>query len=165
MLRRLALVNRLLFQLAAALTVLMALLGFAIVLARYGFNAGSIAAQELVIYAHAFVLLGAAAATLADDAHVRVDIFYSRWPARRRALIDLLGSLLLLWPLMAFVLWSSWGYVGNAWRRHEASAEPGGLPWVYLLKSLILLFAAQMILQGLIQAQQAWRDWRAEEAG
>ncbi len=164
MLQRLALVNRILFQLAAALTVLMALLGFAIVLARYGFSFGSIAAQELVTYAHAFVLLAAAAATLADDGHVRVDIFYSRWPASRRALVNLLGSLLLLWPLMGFVLWSSWGYVGNAWIRREASAEPGGLPWVYLLKSLMVLFAAQMILQGMIQVQQAWRDWRGQGA-
>lgn len=150
--------NRGLFAVAAGLTLVMAWLTFGIVVLRYGFSVGSIAAQELVIYMHAFVLLAAAPTTLAEGGHVRVDIFYSRWSPRRRALIDLLGSLLLLLPMMGFLLWVSWGYVESAWARQEASAEPGGLPFVYLLKSLMLLFAAQMLLQG---AMQAWRAWLA----
>lgn len=158
--------NRVLFTLATWACLLMALLGFAIVVARYGFSTGSIAAQELVVYLHAFVLLCAAATTLAADGHVRVDIFYSRWSARRRALVNLAGSLLLLLPVMLFVLLISWEYVGQAWLRREASAEPGGLAAVYLLKSLILLFALQMILQGVLQAALAWQSWRgnAEDA-
>lgn len=152
--------NRVLFAVASWACFVMALLGFAIVVARYGFSVGSIAAQELVMYLHAFVLLCAAATTLASDGHVRVDIFYARWSESRRGLINLAGTLLLLMPVMLFVLFISWDYVGHAWARREASAEPGGLAWVYLLKSLILLFAVQMLLQGAVQAVQAWQVWR-----
>ena len=155
-------VNRLLFVIAAWACLIMAVLGFAIVIARYGFSVGSIAAQELVMYLHAFVLLCAAATTLACDGHVRVDIFYSRWSSQRRALVNLAGSLLLLMPVMLFILVISWEYVAQAWARHETSAEAGGLAWVYLLKSLILLFAVQMLLQGVLQAMRAWTEWRLQ---
>ncbi len=157
-------VNRLFFVMAAWACLVMAVLGFAIVVARYGFSVGSIAAQEVVMYLHAFILLCAAASTLACDGHVRVDIFYSRWSAQRRALVNLAGSLVLLMPVMLFILLISWEYVAHAWARHEASAEAGGLAWVYLLKSLILLFALQMLLQGALQAVQAWADWRSGAA-
>jgi TRAP-type mannitol/chloroaromatic compound transport system permease small subunit len=152
-------INRALFALAAGATFVMALLGCGIVILRYGFSFGSIAAQELVIYLHAFVLLTACATTLAANGHVRVDIFYGRWGPARRGLVDLLGTLLLLLPVMGFLLGVSWDYVGDAWARRESSADAGGLAWVYLLKSLILLFALQMLLQGLLQAQRAWLQW------
>lgn len=155
--------NRSLFWLAAGATVLMALLGLSIVILRYGFETGWIAGQESVLYLHAFVFLVAAASTLSDEGHVRVDIFYGRWPARRQALIDLLGTLLLLWPLAIFIAWVSFDYVGDAWRRREVSAEAGGLAFVYLLKSLMLVFAVQLILQGLVQALRAWRRLRGED--
>lgn len=155
--------NRALFALASWACFVMAILGFAIVIARYGFSTGSIAAQELVMYLHAFVLLCAAATTLAADGHVRVDIFYSRWTAQRQALVNLCGSVFLLIPVMLFTLFISWEYVGHAWARREASGEPGGLAWVYLLKSLIVLFALQMLLQGVLQAVEAWQGWRKNE--
>lgn len=154
-------VNRGLFSVAALACFVMALLGCGIVVLRYGFSLGSIAAQELVMYLHAFVLLTAAATTLANDGHVRVDIFYGRWSSARRGLIDLLGSVLLLWPVMGFIFWVSWDYVAVAWSRQESSADAGGLSFVYLLKSLMLLFAAQMLLQGLLQAIRAWQQWQA----
>lgn len=155
-------INRLLFALAAGAAVVMALLGATIVVLRYGLSIGSIAAQEGLMYLHAFVLLAASATTLALNGHVRVDIFYGRMSPARQALIDLLGSLLLLWPMMGFVLWVSWDYVAASWARGEVSPEPGGLPWVYLLKSLMLLFALQMLVQGTMQMLRAWQAWRGE---
>lgn len=155
--------NRGLFWLAAVATIAMALLGLTIVVLRYGFDTGWIAGQESVIYLHAFVLLTAAAATLADDAHVRVDIFYSAWGGRGRALVNLLGSVLLLLPFAGFLAWVSWDYVAAAWQRQERSADAGGLAYVYLLKSLMLLFAVQIFLQGLIQAVRAGRKLRSPD--
>ncbi|MGJ8668907.1 MAG: TRAP transporter small permease subunit [Oceanococcus sp.] len=155
--------NRAVFSLAAVCCVLMALLGMSIVMARYGFSLGSIAAQELVMYLHAFVLLGAAASTLASDGHVRVDIFYRQWTARRRAFVNIAGHFILALPVMLFVLWESWDYVAQSWARSEVSSEAGGLPWVYALKSLILLFAVQMILQSVIEITKAWRGRGATE--
>lgn len=159
MLQRLERINLVLFKLAAVVCIGIALLGFSIVVLRYGFAFGSIAAQELVIYGHAMVFLLAAAATLGQDGHVRVDIFYRNWSPARRGLVDFIGTLFLLLPVMVFVGWACWGYVADAWSRQEVSAEAGGLPFVYLLKSLILVFVLQMVLQGGIQLTRAWSAW------
>ncbi len=155
-----AALNHLLFRAVAWLSLGLAVLGGLIVLLRYGFDFGSIAMQELLLYLHALVLLLAAAHALGCDAHVRVDVFYSRWNARRRAVVDLLGTTLLLWPVAIFLLAVSWDYVSLSWQRLESSAEPGGLPFVYLLKSLILVFAGQLFIQGFVQFRASWRQWR-----
>ncbi|WP_341706826.1 TRAP transporter small permease subunit [Halopseudomonas sp.] len=133
------------------LTLLMVLLTCAVVLLRYGFNIGATATQEVVLYAHSLVFLGAAAWALQRDAHVRVDIFYRRLQHRGKALIDLTGSLLLLLPMCLFLAWNCWDYVGMSWQRQERSADAGGLPWVYLHKSFILLLVASLLLQALAQ--------------
>ncbi|HED19426.1 MAG TPA: TRAP transporter small permease subunit, partial [Gammaproteobacteria bacterium] len=116
------------------------------------FQFGSIAMQESILYLHASVFMLGAAYTLRVDGHVRVDIFYRGFSARRKALVDLLGSLFLLLPVCIFLLWSSRGYVSTAWSLHEGSRETGGLPYVYLLKTLIPLAAFLLILQGISQA-------------
>jgi len=125
---------------------------FAVVVMRYLFSAGSIALQESVTYMHAMVFMLAAAWTLAREGHVRVDIFYSRWGTRGKDWADLAGSLLFLLPVALFILAMSVGFVGESWRMRETSAEPGGLSYVYLLKSLILVMSAQLVLQALAQA-------------
>lgn len=156
-------VNRGLFRLAAWACIAMALLGCAIVLARYGFSWGSIATQELLMYLHGFVLLAASATTLALDEHVRVDIFYRSWSPRRQAMVDIAGYLLLGLPVMLFVWWVSYDYVAHSWAQREASSEAGGLPGVYLLKGLILLFALQMALQMLLQIGRAAQRWQSPD--
>ena len=153
--------NRGLFTLAAIATLVMAALGLGIVVLRYGFATGWIAGQESLLYLHALVFLVAAATTLSDEGHVRVDIFYGRWSARRQALVDLGGSLLLLLPFALFIAGVSLDYVADAWQRRETSTEAGGLGIVYLLKSLMLVFAVQMLLQALVQARRAWQTMRA----
>jgi TRAP-type mannitol/chloroaromatic compound transport system permease small subunit len=132
----------------AWLTLAMVLVTFAIVVLRYGFDVGWIAMQESVVYMHAVVFMLGAAYTLQADEHVRVDIFYRGLPPRRRAWIDLLGTVLFLWPLCGAVVWFSWDYVAAAWAVREGSREPGGLPWVYLLKSLIPALAVLLAVQG-----------------
>ena len=148
----------------AWLTALMVLGYCLVVLLRYAFGIGSIALQESVTYLHALVFMLAAAYTLNRDAHVRVDIFYSKWPARRRHWVNLIGSLVLLLPLAIFLLVSSWGYVSDAWARREASSAPGGLAYVYLLKTLILVLGAQLAAAALARAGAAWLQLTDGEA-
>jgi TRAP-type mannitol/chloroaromatic compound transport system permease small subunit len=131
----------------AWLTLVMVALTFAIVVLRYGFNLGWIWLQESVTYLHAAVFMLAAAWTFQDDGHVRVDIFYRDRPQRQQALVNLLGTLLFLVPLCLFLLAVGWEYVISSWRLLEGSREAGGLPAVYLLKSLILLMPAMLLLQ------------------
>ena len=137
---------------AAWLALGLVLMTFAVVMLRYLFQLGWIAMQESILYLHAALFLLGAAYTLKRDGHVRVDIFYRGFTAKRKALIDLLGSLLLLLPVCSFLLWVSWDYVTTAWSIYEGSQEAGGLPYVYLLKTLIPVAVMLLILQGISQA-------------
>jgi TRAP-type mannitol/chloroaromatic compound transport system permease small subunit len=140
----------------AWLALAMVLVQFAVVVMRYGLGLGSIWLQESILYAHATLFLLAAAWTLREDGHVRIDILYADATPRRKALVDLCGALLLLLPFMAVLAWYAWPYVARSWAIRERSQEVSGLPFVYLLKSLLLLFALTMALQGIAQAIRAW---------
>jgi len=137
---------------AAWLALGLVLVTFTVVMLRYLFHLGWIAMQESILYLHAALFLLGAAYTLKKNGHVRVDIFYRGFTARRKALVDLLGSLLLLLPVCSFLLWTSWGYVTRAWSIQEGSQEAGGLPYIYLLKTLIPVAVLLLILQGISQA-------------
>jgi TRAP-type mannitol/chloroaromatic compound transport system permease small subunit len=128
----------------------MVLLTFLVVVLRYVFDSGWIALQESVTYLHSLVFLLGAAYTLKHDAHVRVDIFYSRFSERTKAWVELLGHLFILIPVMLFIVWISWPYISDAWAVKESSRDAGGLPGVYLLKSMILLMAGLLIIQALV---------------
>ncbi len=135
----------------AWLALALVLVTFSVVVLRYLFEVGSIALQESILYLHASVFLLGAAYTLRVDGHVRVDIFYRHLSARGQAVVNLLGALLLLLPVCGFLLWISWDYAATAWSLREGSRETGGLPYVYLLKTLIPLAAFLLILQGISQ--------------
>jgi len=126
-----------------------------VVLLRYGFDLGWIGLQESVVYMHALLFMLGAAYTLKHDGHVRVDIVYQRLGPRARAWMDLLGCWGLLVPVGVFIGWIGWDYVAASWAVRESSREAGGLPAVYLLKSVILVFAATLLLQGLAQSGRA----------
>jgi TRAP-type mannitol/chloroaromatic compound transport system permease small subunit len=139
----------------AWLVLAVVLLQFALVVARYVFGIGSVWLTETVIYGHAAVFMLAAAWTLQIGSHVRVDIFYADASARTKALIDLAGSALLLLPF-AFVLFLlSVPYAARSWAVLEHSQEASGLPLVFILKTLIPLFAVLMALQGIAQLTRA----------
>src|SRR3974390_3652465 len=140
---------------AAWLVLVIVLLQFALVVARYLFGLGSLWLSETVIYAHATLFLLAGAWTLSVGAPVRVEIFYADASLRTKAVIDLIGAVLLLLPFALVLLWLSWPYVERSWAILEPSQEGSGLPLVFALKTLIPLFAVLMALQGLAQAIRA----------
>lgn len=127
------------------------LVTFAVVVLRYLFSFGSIAMQESILYLHASLFLLGSAYTLQQEGHVRVDIFYREFSPRKKALVDLAGAVFLLMPVCLFLLWISWDYVVSAWEVREGSRETGGLPLVYLLKTLIPLASILLIAQGISQ--------------
>ena len=128
---------------------------FAVVLMRYALGIGSIKLQESVLYAHAGLFMLAAAWTLQIGGHVRVDIFYAQARPRVRAIVDLLGALFFLLPFAAVLAALSLPYVERSWGILERSREASGLPFVYLLKTLIPVFALLIGLQGIAQALRA----------
>jgi TRAP-type mannitol/chloroaromatic compound transport system permease small subunit len=140
---------------AAWCSLYLVLAEFAVVVLRYAFGMGSIRLQESVLYAHAGLFMLAAAWTLQVDGHVRVDIFYSQAKPRSRAVIDLLGAIVFLMPFAVVLVALSAPYAARSWAIFEGSRETGGLPFVYLLKTLIPLFAFLLGLQGIAQAIRA----------
>jgi TRAP-type mannitol/chloroaromatic compound transport system permease small subunit len=140
---------------AAWLVLVVVVLQFALVVARYVFGLGSVWLTETVVYAHAAMFMLAAAWTLQAGGHVRVDVFYADASARTRALIDLIGALLFLLVFMLVLIWLSVPYAARSWAILEHSQEASGLPIVFALKTLIPLFAVLMALQGLAQAIRA----------
>lgn len=139
----------------AWLALAVVLLQFALVVARYLFGLGSVWLTETVIYAHATLFMLAAAWTLGAGGHVRVDIFYADASARSKALVELIGALLLLLPFMLVLIWLSVPYAARSWAILEHSQETSGLPIIFALKTLIPLFALLMALQGVAQAIRA----------
>ncbi len=139
----------------AWLALAVVLLQFVLVVARYLFGLGSIWLTETVIYAHAALFMLAAAWTLRAGGHVRVDIFYSEASTRTKALIELIGAVLFLLPFMIVLAWLSIPYAARSWAILEHSQETSGLPLVFVLKTLIPIFALLMALQGVAQAIRA----------
>lgn len=145
----------------AWLTLAMTLLTFGIVILRYGFNQGWIWLQESVTYLHAAVFMVAAAWALQTDDHVRVDIFYRAGSERYRHMVNLAGTLLFLVPFALFLLLVGWDYVSASWATREASREAGGLPLVWLLKSLILVMPALLLVQAWVTAVRSFSALRS----
>lgn len=146
----------------AWLTLVMVLLVAAIVGLRL-LNVGSIALQESVTYLHATVLMLCLGYNLQKGGHVRVDVFYCRFNPVQKAWVDALGSVALLLPFCIFLTWVSLAFVAKSWSIHETSPDPGGLPFVYLLKTLIPLSGLLLAIQGLSEvvrnlARLTWRD-------
>jgi len=147
--------NRRIGRAVAWLAVGMVVTQFAVVMMHYVFGVGSIFAQESIVYMHAVLFMAAAGYTLLQDGHVRVDIFYAGAAVRNKALINLLGALCLLLPVCILVWSSSWHYVVSSWAVLEGSRETSGIQAVFLLKSVILLFAALLGMQGVSLAAKS----------
>ena len=133
------------------LSVVMVATVLMVVVTRYFLQVGSIALQESVTYLHATVFLLGIAYTLKQGGHVRVDIFYRQFSSRRKALVDFCGGLFFLIPVSVLIFYSSWDYVIASWAIGETSAENNGLPFIYLLKTLMILMPATLLVQGVAE--------------
>jgi TRAP-type mannitol/chloroaromatic compound transport system permease small subunit len=138
------------------LVLAMVLLLCAQVVLRNAFDYASQGLAEASVRLHALVFMLGLGYTLIRDEHVRVDLFSRHWSARGRALMELVGTLLLLAPFCLLLALGSLGYVEASWRIHESSRETGGLPGVYLMKTAIPVAALLLLLAGLARAARAW---------
>jgi len=140
-------------RLGNVLNVLMIALVFVVivvVIGRYFFDIGSIALQELTTYLHATIFMLGISYTFKHDGHVRVDIFYRNFSEKRKELVNMIGGLVFIFPISIFIGWSSWEYVLASWSIMETSTENNGLPFIYLLKTVMLIMPSLLMIQGLI---------------
>lgn len=103
------------------------------------------------MYLHGIVFMLAIGYTLKEKGHVRVDVLYEKFPQRNKDIVDLLGHLFLLVPVSIFLFWISLDYVAFSWSLRESSGQPGGLPGVYLLKTLLPAMAFLLFAQGVAE--------------
>jgi len=126
--------------------VLMILNVFYDVIMRYFFNTGSIAMQEMEWHLFSIIILLGISYTLKEDSHVRVDIVYSKLSSRKKAMINMIGSILFILPISILVGISSIDTAVDAFISMEQSGDPGGLPYRWIVKSLIPLSFLLLII-------------------
>ena len=137
---------------AAWLTLVTVLVCAVVVVLRYAFSIGFVWMQELYVWTYALVFMLGAGYTLLHEGHVRVDIFYAEAGERTRAIVNLFGAAVFLLPWLALTAWTSFPYVRASWALGEGSSQSFGMPGVYLLKSVLLVFCLLLALQGLALA-------------
>ncbi len=133
----------------------------AVVVRRYVFQLDAIYLQEAAVYMHAVLFMVGLSYAMKHDAHVRVDLLYSRFSPRRKALVNLLGHLFFLMPMAIVIVVYSLDYVAASWRILEGSQEVGGIPAVYLLKTVIPVSAILLLLQSALETVCCIHDIRS----
>jgi TRAP-type mannitol/chloroaromatic compound transport system permease small subunit len=126
------------------------------VVLRYAFGIGLIELEELQWHLYAFGFLMGLVACTTRDRHVRVDVLRERMSPRTRNWVDLYGILLLQLPFIALVLWSALPFVADSFTVGERSASAGGLPFRWILKSVLPLSFAFLLLATLAQLVHVW---------
>ena len=145
-------INRVVGQMLSWLSLGVVLVCFTVVVQRYLFDISQVWMQDLYVWLSGAMFTGVAGFALLRDDHVRVDILYRPWSVRGKAIADLIGVVVFLIPFVSVVLYFGWNYVSRSWRLHEGSANIGGMPGLFILKSFIIVFCVLVGLQGLAMA-------------
>ena len=140
-------VNRYAGYLCAFLVVLMVVNVFLVVILRYLFGISFIWMQETYVWMHAYIFMMGAGFTYLMDDHVRIDIIYKSSSSTYRALVDIIGNILLLLPFLYIIWIFSFPFVYKSWLMNEISREAGGLRMLYVLKFAILIFVILLVIQ------------------
>ena len=128
-----------------------------IVISRYIFGVGRADLQELALYLHALVFLGCAGWALTEEEHVRVDILYKDKSKSYKKLINTLGLVFFVLPVVFIISFYSIDFIKLSWLLKESSTETGGLKTVYLHKTIILLFPLVLFLAAVKKLKELWK--------
>jgi TRAP-type mannitol/chloroaromatic compound transport system permease small subunit len=141
--------NGLLGRIFAWFSLAIVLICFSVVVMRYAFRTGSVPLQDLYVWLNGAMFMGIAGYTLLRNGHVRVDIFYREASLRTKAIVDMVGTVVFTLPFVVVVTLWVLPYVQRSWALREGSANFGGMPGLYVLKSFLLVFTAVVALQSL----------------
>ncbi len=141
-------INRWAGRIAAWATAIVVIVVFTDVVMRYAFNISFVFTQEMEWHLFAFIFLMGAGATLLNDGHVRVDVFYSQMGPKAKAWVNLIGVLFFLIPGCAMIVITSLKFVGNSFAVMESSPDPGGVPFRFIVKSFIPAGIFLLLIQG-----------------
>jgi TRAP-type mannitol/chloroaromatic compound transport system permease small subunit len=129
------------------------------VLLRYVFHTGTVWSQELEWHLMAPICLFGMSYALRHGEHVRVDVMFAGFTQRSKYFVEFLSSLILM-AISVIIIWLSINYVMQSWSVAEGSANPGGIPARYVLKSLIPIGFALKFVQAFGHAIRFFHAWR-----
>jgi TRAP-type mannitol/chloroaromatic compound transport system permease small subunit len=150
--RAISALNSLVGRVFAWLSLAIVLVCFVVVVERYVFHVTHLFLQDLYVWLSGALLTAVAGFAMLRDDHVRVDILYRAWSPRGRAIADLVGVVVFLLPFITVVLVYAWPYVARSWRLYEGSANIGGMPGLFILKTFIIVFCVVVGLQAIAWA-------------
>jgi TRAP-type mannitol/chloroaromatic compound transport system permease small subunit len=145
---------------ASWIALVLALVMGANVLFRYGFSIGFIWAQELEWHLMVPICLFGMSYALRHGEHVRVDILFASFRPRTKHAINVLAAAIAM-AFSVIVIWLSIAYVGQSWSIGEGTANPGGIEYRYVVKSLIPIGFALLFVQSLAQALHSMLAFRS----
>ncbi|MCB0633732.1 MAG: TRAP transporter small permease subunit [Lewinella sp.] len=153
-------INEKVGRMVSWLTTALVVLVMADVIFRYLFNTSKAWTIELEWHLFALIFLFGAGYAMKHDRHVRVDLFYTRFSARDKALVNFIGGLIFLIPWCTLVIYSAWRYAMESFRIREMSPDPGGLPAIYFIKFAIVIGIFLLLLQGIAEVLRAYLTLR-----
>ena len=144
-------VANLIGRFCSRLSLLLVILVSTDVFLRYIFNISTASLYELEWHVFAVIFLLGSVYTLHIDEHVRVDVFYNKFSERNKKLVNLLGNLIFLIPFGIVISYTSIPFVKDSYNILESSPDPGGLPFRFLIKSVITVSFFLLAFVGLIK--------------
>ena len=120
------------------------------VLLRYVFNFSTASLYEMEWHLFAIIFLLASPYTLQKNKHVRVDVFYNNFSKRKKNIIDLIGNIIFLIPFSFIIFYTSLPFVEDSYSILESSPDPGGLPYRFIIKSIIPIAFFLLMIQGIL---------------
>lgn len=148
-------INAFFGKLAGWSSILLVFLVCVDVVLRYFFQWSRVWMMELELYLFAITFLFGGAFAFQKDQHVRVDVFYTNMSEKNKAIVNIIGGILLLIPWCVIVLYISQRYFFKSWRIGESSGQPGGLPMLYIKKGIVVVGFFLLFLQGLSSIYKA----------
>jgi len=147
-------------RITALALILLTLLIVYDALSRYLFHSGSIALQELEWHLFDLIILLGISYALKEGAHVRVDIFYAHFTARTQAIVNVLSQLFFILPFSILIIYVGFDFVMQSFMQLEGSCDPGGLPYRYLIKSVMIISFVFVILQSVSELIKRIKELR-----
>jgi len=141
-------------KLTSYMLLLLVLIVLFDVLNRYIFNSGSILLQELQWHLFAFIFLISISYTQTNNAHVRVDIFYTKFSKKKRYIIDLLSNIFIIIPFSVVIIYYSFDFVTISYMQGESSSNPGGLEARFIIKSIVILAFVVVIFESISKIRE-----------
>jgi TRAP-type mannitol/chloroaromatic compound transport system permease small subunit len=127
------------------------------VVMRYLFSQGRIEFEEIQWHLYSIGFLFGLSYAYGNDAHIRVDVMREKWSLTTRAWIELYGIILLLLPFLFLVIWAAVPFIAYSWQTNEVSEAPGGLPYRFAIKSVLLIGFLLLLLSVLARLSRVWQ--------